>query len=85
MPSKHPLNTPYANARVLINGLVSALFPYIASILCVYRYFCLLEPPNEAMNNNARAMKHLCQEPSNAYFDEHVALVQYTLRTLFVS
>ena len=70
-----------------------------ALILCIDEYPCLLKPSHEAMSNNARATKHLCrayllynslgkaatcQKPSYAHFGAHVALVQYTSRTLFV-
>ena len=58
------------------------LFSYVASILCIDRYSCLLKPSYEAMSINVGATARInldtaatCQKPSNAYFDVHVALV----------
>ena len=65
-----------------------------ATTLCIDRFSCLLKPFHEAISNNSRATIHLCcayysrygtcQKPLYAHFDLHVALVQYTSRTLFV-
>ena len=71
---------------VKIYGLVSALFPYVPSIMCVNRYSCLLERSHQAMNNNARATKHFCCAYYSWYIgDQPKAFLRLFWRTHSIS
>ena len=68
---------------------------YFLTILCIDKYSCLLKQSCEAMSIKAKQPNIFAacinigtatpfQKPFNAYFDVHIELVQYILRTLFV-
>ena len=59
-----PARTAFVNALELMRGLVSMTLPYVAPSACIDIYSCVLVPSHEAINNNARDIKQLC----NAYY-----------------
>ena len=71
----------------------SLLFSYVALILCIDRYSCLLKPSREVMSNNARASIFIAciilgtlatnHNPFFANFDVHVGLVHVQYLSIF--